>query len=106
MASSRLETMRAMVEADPTNPLARFGLANELMKTEDYDGAITALGEYLAIHDDEGAAYRLLAQANEKLKRFDTAREAYRKGAEAAARHHHPGMAAEFEERLEDLEGL
>jgi predicted Zn-dependent protease len=106
MASSRLDTMRAMVEADPTNPLARFGLANELIKTEDYEGAITALNEYLAIHEDEGAAYRLLAQANEKLKRFDHAREAYRKGAEAATRHHHPGMAAEFEERLEDLDGL
>jgi len=106
MASSRLETLRAMVEAEPTNPLARFGLANELMKTEDYEGAIIAFNEYLAIHDDEGAAYRLLAQANEKLKRFENAREAYRKGAQAATRHHHPGMAAEFEERLEDLQGL
>ncbi len=106
MASSRLDTLRAMVEAEPANPLARFGLANELMKAEDYEAAVTALNEYLAMHDDEGAAYRLLAQANEKLKRFEGAREAYRKGAEAAARHHHPGMAAEFEERLEDLQGL
>jgi predicted Zn-dependent protease len=95
-----------MVEAEPSNPLARFGLANELIKVEDYEAAITALNEYLGMHDDEGAAYRLLAQANEKLKRFDHAREAYRKGADAATRHHHPGMAAEFEERLEDLEDL
>jgi len=95
-----------MVEAEPANSLARFGLANELMKVEDYEAAIIALNEYLAMHDDEGAAYRLLAQANEKLKRFENAREAYRKGAEAATRHHHPGMAAEFEERLEDLQGL
>lgn len=106
MASSRLDTLRAMVEAEPTNPLARFGLANELMKAEDYEAAITAFNEYLSMHDDEGAAYRLLAQANEKLKRFENAREAYRKGAEAATRHHHPGMAAEFEERLDDLQDL
>jgi predicted Zn-dependent protease len=95
-----------MAQADPTNPLARFGLANELIKVEDYEAAITALSEYLAMHDDEGAAYRLLAQANEKLKRFENARQAYQKGAEAATRHHHPGMAAEFEERLEDLQDL
>ena len=106
MASSRLETLRAMVEAEPSNPLARFGLANELIKVEDYEGAIAALTEYLTMNDDEGAAYRLLAQANEKLKRFDRALEAYQKGAEAATRHHHPGMAAEFEERAEDLKDL
>jgi len=75
------------------------------MKAEDYEAAIIAFNEYLAIHDDEGA-YRLLVQSNEKLKRFENAREAYRKGAQAATRHHHPGMAAEFEERLEDLQGL
>lgn len=106
MATIKVDTFRAMVESDPTNALARYGLANELVKAENYEEAITALNQYLAMHDDEGAAYRLLAYANEKLKRYGDAREAYQKGIEAANRHRHPGMAAEYESKLEDLEDL
>jgi len=95
-----------MVQSDPTNALARYGLANELVKAENYEEAVTALQEYLSMNDDEGAAYRLLAYANEKLKRYAGAREAYKKGIDAATRHHHPSMAAEYESKLEDLEDL
>jgi predicted Zn-dependent protease len=106
MASSKVDTFRAMVQADPANALARYGLANELIKAEVYDEAIGALHQYLSMHDDEGAAYRLLAYANEKLKKYADARDAYKKGIEAANKHHHPGMAAEYETKLEDLEDL
>jgi predicted Zn-dependent protease len=106
MASSKVDTFRAMVQADPANPLARYGLANELIKAEVYEEAVGALHQYLSMHDDEGAAYRLLAYANEKLKKYADAREAYKKGIEAANKHHHPGMVAEYETKLEDLEDL
>ncbi|HUK90019.1 MAG TPA: tetratricopeptide repeat protein, partial [Blastocatellia bacterium] len=97
---------RAMVQSDPTNALARYGLANELVKVENYEEAVGALHEYLSMHEDEGAAYRLLAYANEKLKKYEDARQAYKKGIEAANKHRHPGMAAEYETKLEDLEDL
>ncbi len=106
MASSRLEAFREMVASDPTNALARYGLANELMKTEDYEEARAAFLEYLSLHDDEGAAYRLLAQANLKLGKVEEAREAYRRGIEAAQKHGHPSMAGEYEMSLEDIEHL
>jgi predicted Zn-dependent protease len=106
MASSKVDTFRSMVQSDPTNALARYGLANELVKVESYYEAISALQAYLSMHEDEGAAYRLLAYANEKLKKYADARDAYKKGIEAANKHHHPGMAAEYATKLEDLEDL
>jgi E3 SUMO-protein ligase RanBP2 len=104
MSTERLETLRAMVAKNPGHALARYGLANELVKAEKFEEAITTLRDYLAMHDDEGSAYRLLATANLGLGRADEAREAYRLGVEAANRHGHPGMAAEFEARLEDMD--
>jgi predicted Zn-dependent protease len=104
MATDRLETLRAMVEKNPGHALARYGLANELVKAEKHEEAITVLRDYLAMHDDEGSAYRLLATASLALGRTAEAREAYRLGVEAANRHGHPGMAAEYEARLEDLD--
>ena len=106
MASSRIDSFRSMIESDPTNALARYGLANELVKAEDYREAIVALHEYLEMNDDEGAAYRLLGFANEKLGRFAEARDAYHRGIDAAGRHHHPGMASEYETKLQDIEDL
>src|SRR5262249_40586623 len=101
-----IETFKSMVQTDPTNALARYGLANELVKAEQYEEGITALAEYLAMHEDEGAAYRMLGFANEKLGRFADARNAYRKGIDAANKHRHPGMAGEYEMKLQDIEDL
>jgi len=104
MASDRLETLRAMVIKNPGHALARYGLANELVKVGEHDEALTVLRDYLSMHDDEGSAYRLLAACFIALGRMDEARDAYRRGIDAATRHGHPGMAAEFEAKLEDME--
>jgi predicted Zn-dependent protease len=104
VSESRAETFRAMIAKNPANALARFGLANELMRAGEYAEAREALTAYLGMHDDEGAAYRLLAQACEHLGLGDEARDAYRRGVDAARRHNHPSMADEFEARLEELE--
>jgi predicted Zn-dependent protease len=93
-----------MIAKNPANALARFGLANELMRSGEYAEARQELAEYLGMHDDEGAAYRLLAQACERLGLGDEAKDAYRRGIDAARRYNHPSMADEFEARLEDLE--
>ena len=103
MTNPRLDTFRAMVAKNPRNPLARFGLANECLKEELYPEAAEHLREYLAMHDDEGNAYGRLAEALAKLGRTDEARAALRAGIDAAQRHGHPGMASEFEARLDDL---
>ncbi len=101
MNDYKIETLKALVEKNPNNPLGRYGLANEYLKLEMYEEAITEIKAYLKLKDDEGAVYRILGEALLKLGRKEEAKEAYRKGIEVANRHGHPGMAAEFEETLE-----
>lgn len=101
MSDSKIETLKALVEKNPDNPLGRYGLANEYLKLEMYEEAINEINAYLKLKDDEGAVYRILGEALLKLGKKEEAKEAYRNGIEAAQRHGHPGMAAEFEETLE-----
>ena len=101
MSNSKIETLKALVEKNPNNPLGRYGLANEYLKLEMYEEAIEQVEAYLKLKDDQGAVYRMLGEALLKLGRKEEAKEAYKKGIEAAHRHGHPGMAAEFEETLE-----
>jgi E3 SUMO-protein ligase RanBP2 len=101
MGDSRIEALKALVEKSPNNPLGRYGLANEYLKLEMYEEAIEEIQAYLRLKEDEGAVYRMLGEALLKLGKKEEAKEAYRKGIEAAERHGHPGMAEEFEETLE-----
>ena len=103
--STRLESFRQMVSKNPGNVLARFGLANEALKEGLYDEARENLEAYLAGYDDEGNGYGRLAEALEKLGRTDDARDALHRGIAASHRFGHPGMASEFEARLEELDG-
>lgn len=102
---SKLETFRAMVAKHPDNVLARFGLANEALKAGEWEEARAQLEVYLARHDDEGNGWGRLAEALEKLGRNAEARAALEKGIAASYRFGHGGMAAELEERLEQLDG-
>ncbi len=104
MTAPRLDTFRAMVAKNPGHALARFGLANELLKAELWEEAAEQLRLYLAAHDDEGNAYGRLAEACQALGRQEEARDALRRGIAAAERFGHPGMASELAGRLEDLE--
>jgi predicted Zn-dependent protease len=102
--TSRLETFRAMVAKNPSNTLARFGLANEALKEGLYEEAAEQLQAYLSMYDDEGNGYGRLAEALAKLGRTDDAKEALRNGIAAAQRFRHPGMANDLEMRLEELD--
>ncbi|HEX6589466.1 MAG TPA: tetratricopeptide repeat protein [Longimicrobiales bacterium] len=69
---------------------------------ERWDDVVRELQAYLAATDDEGNAWGRLGHALRRVGRDDEARTAYERGIEAARRHGHPSMAAEFEEILED----
>ena len=59
---------------------------------------------YLASYDDEGNGWARAADLYERLGRLDDARDALRKGIEAANRFGHPGMMSELEAKLEELD--
>ena len=101
---SRIESLKRMAEARPDDPRARFGLALEYERAEEWEEVVTHLRAYLERTQDEGNAYGRLANALMRLGREDEAREAYRGGIRAAYRHSHPTMALEYEEILDELD--
>lgn len=102
MADSRLEAFRAMVAKNPANMQARFGLANEAVKAGALEEALAHYEAYLAGFDDEGNGWARVADVLDQLGRDGEARDARRRGIDAANRHGHPSLAAELEEMMED----
>lgn len=100
--TDRLQSMRAMVARAPDNALARFGLANELLKAGHREEGARELGEYLARFDDEGAGWLRYADTLYELGRESDARAAVARGMDAASRFAHGTLTAEFEARLDD----
>ena len=103
MQNSRIDALKRMLEARPHDQRARFGLAMEYEKAGAWEEVVKLLRDYLAATDDEGNAYGRLARALRELGREEEAREAYRQGIEAATKHRHPTMAAEFEDELDAM---
>jgi predicted Zn-dependent protease len=96
---SRLDAMRSMAAKQPNNPLIRFGLANELLKENLLDEAVTELAAYLANYDDEGNGWLRYCDALVALGRHDDARAAAEKGKDAAQRYGHGTLMQAFDER-------
>jgi predicted Zn-dependent protease len=103
MTTSRIEIFKEMLASDPINSSILFGLAKEYEKAEQTGEMIDTLERYLAISDDEGNAFGMLARAYEKAGQRDKAKEIYQRGIDAATAHGHPSMAEEYRSSLEDF---
>jgi tetratricopeptide (TPR) repeat protein len=101
MATSRIDIFKQMLESDPGNSSILFGLAKEYEKVGQAPEMIETLERYLAIADDEGNAFGMLARAYEKAKQPVQAKETYQRGIDAAMKHGHPSMAEEYRAILE-----
>lgn len=100
---SKITTLRNLLAKDPDDAMARYMLANELYKDGQYAEVVSELEAYLKAVQDEGAAYRILAESYVHIGKKKEARWALRQGAEAARVHHHEGMADEFEQRAKEI---
>ena len=103
MSNERLEQLEKLRSAQPGNPLTLYMIVNELYKRERWEDVIVTAREYLALAKDEGAAYRLLGHALERVGRRDEARAVFLDGAAVAESHRHTGMAEEFRHEAESL---
>jgi E3 SUMO-protein ligase RanBP2 len=103
MATSRIDQLIAMREKNPRDGRVLFALALEYEKLERWEDTAAVLNEYLELADDEGNAWGRLGTALHRLGRTDEAKAALERGIEAANRHGHPTMAAEFAEMIDDL---
>jgi tetratricopeptide (TPR) repeat protein len=96
MSTSRIEIFKQMLVNDPINSSILFGLAKEYEKSGQTAELIETLERYIAISEDEGNAYGMLAAAYEKTGQQDKARETYQRGIDVAMSHGHPSMAEEY----------
>jgi tetratricopeptide (TPR) repeat protein len=102
--SDRVTALQRMLERNPGDARAHFGLASEYEKVGDWNSAVTHLRQYLALAEDQGNAWGRLGRALVQVGQGDDAIEAYRTGIQQAQRHGHPSMALEFEEAIEQLQ--
>ena len=104
MTASRIEALEQLLVQNPDDGTLHYMLGNEYFKAQSYEQAVTSLRRYLSLADDEGAAYRLLAQSLDRLGKLDEARRAYQDGLAVATRHHHQPMIEEYTQALKDLD--
>jgi predicted Zn-dependent protease len=100
MATSRIDIFEQMISADPSNTMVLFGLAKEYEKAGDDAKLIETIERYLAVADDEGNAYGMLAAAYGRTNQSEKARAAYERGVEVSTAHGHPGMAEDYRQTL------
>ncbi len=100
MATNRLDILKQMVEQDPGNSFARYGLAMEYANSGELATAVSEFQKLIATDQNYSAAYYHGGQALEKLGRVDEARAVYEQGIEATRRTGDAHTRAEIEAAL------
>ena len=101
----RLAALRTMLEQDPRNGFARYGLAMEHVNRGEYEHALKEFETLLAGDPDYVAAYYHAGRALEKVDRIDEARTMYETGITAARRKGDQHTLSELQAAL-DMVGL
>jgi predicted Zn-dependent protease len=104
VTADRAKALETMLERNPDDSRLRFGLALEYLRVGRREDGVRELRAYLAASEDEGNAWGRLATVLEEMGEYEEAKDAYRRGIEAAYQHGHPTMAEEFERTLEGLD--
>ncbi|MFI5339365.1 MAG: tetratricopeptide repeat protein [Candidatus Methylomirabilales bacterium] len=104
MTTSRITALEEILTREPNDVTTHYMLGNEYFKAQMYDQAVATFRRYLAMANDEGAVYRMLAQSFQRLGKFEEAQQAYSDGLAAATRHGHQPMIEEYTQALKDLD--
>ena len=80
MASSRIDTLKQLLEQNPSSTFARYGLAMEYVKSGELAAAVDEFRAIAASDPSYSAAYFHGGQTLEKLGRLSDARDLYRQG--------------------------
>jgi tetratricopeptide (TPR) repeat protein len=99
----RLASLRLLLQQDPKNRLARYGLAMELAGQGDLEGAVSEFRALIASDPDYAYAYFHCGQMLEKLDRLEEARACYREGIAAAERAGDNHARSELQDALDIL---
>ena len=83
-AKSRKQQIEEMLADDPDDPFLRYGLAMEHISADDDLSAVNCLRELIVVVPDYVPAYQQLGQTLLRQGRTAEARQAWRRGVEAA----------------------
>jgi Flp pilus assembly protein TadD len=86
MPANRLEILKTMLQQNPRDTFARYGLAMEFANSGQLESAVAEFHALLEFNPDYAAAYFHSGQALEKLGRVEEARQIYEKGIEVTSR--------------------
>lgn len=76
----KIDQLKALLERDPDDVVALFGLGKACLKLKNYPEAISALERCIEVKPDYSAAYQALALALYKGGHIDRSREIGHKG--------------------------
>jgi Tfp pilus assembly protein PilF len=86
MATNRVDLLKQMVDRDPDNAFARYGLAMEYANSDNLAQAVAEFRTLLRHDENYCAAYYHAGQTLEKLGNIEEARALYEKGIDIATR--------------------
>jgi tetratricopeptide (TPR) repeat protein len=102
--SERIQQLKAILEQDQTNTLARYALGMEYSGSGETDAAVAAFRELIAYNPDYANAYFMAAQTLSNADRKDEAKDLLKQGIDAATRSNNRHAADEMSAMLEELE--
>jgi len=102
----KLAALNEILQLDPANAFARYGLAMEHVARGNPEAALAEFSTLITHSPDYVPAYQMSAQTLVKLGRTDAALARLHDGIAAADRTHNSHAAAEMQALLDDLSGL
>lgn len=100
----KIAGLREILEQDPKNAFARYGLAMELAGQGQTDAALAEFDQLRADHPDYVAGYFMAAQTLAKARHADEAKQRLNDGIACARRTGNQHAQREMQAMLDDLE--
>jgi len=104
MPGTRLDILKTMVEQNPADTFARYGLAMEYRNTGDLESAVGEFHTLMTANPDYAPAYFHGGQTLERLGRIEEARQVYLQGIEVTTRSGNQHARSEMQGALDLLE--
>jgi predicted Zn-dependent protease len=99
----RIALLKEVLAENPTDALARYGLALEHVKAGDIETALAEFATLRQHHPEYVPAYQMAAQALMKASRYDEARAMLNQGIACATRNGNRHAEAEMQGMLDEI---
>ncbi|MGH7255254.1 MAG: tetratricopeptide repeat protein [Nitrospirales bacterium] len=103
MANPRIEPLKKVLEFDPNDEVAWFGLGKAYLGDGNYADAASALENCIRVKPSYSAAYLALAQALQQAGRLDECRRICERGSEVSKQHGDAMVTKNLEELKNSL---